>query len=286
MSFRSEANKAARLAGGSFGTIATRCQIIGQLADYLQRQNIQIRDLSALKAKYVAAWLGTSKEAGLSARTCQNRATAVRATLRAAGLTGKARAIVNAKALGIAGASRNGSRVAIKADEYKERVDKVADEGVRAVLELQRHLGLRQLEGIRAQADTLRRWERELQINSRIGIYEGTKGGRPRQCLPIDRAAALSSVRSALDIVGRQNGRLIDKPELKSAVDRYNNVARSAGFIGQKSPHSIRYAWAVASIRRYLDAGLTRREALIATSQDLGHGDGRGRWVNQVYSRE
>ena len=36
---------------------------------------------------------------------------------------------------------------------------------------------------------------------------------------------------------------------------------------------------------RYEAQGFSHKDALAQTSQDLGHGDGRGRYIEQVYSR-
>lgn len=284
MSFRSEVVAAARSAGGSFKTVEARSQIVGQLADHLQKQNIQIRTLDQLKEKHIRDWIQSMKDKGISDRTLQNRVTAVRGTLRAAGLDRKAEGL-QTRQLGIERASRDGSRTAISKEAFQEKLGRVKDEGVRSILELQRQLGLRQREGIMARADTLARWEKELAQGGRIRVLEGTKGGRPRETLVLDREKALAAVWHAKAVAERQGGRLVAAAGLKEAVDRYNNQARAAGFVGKESPHSIRYAFAQASIQRYIDAGLSRREALAMTSLDLGHGDGRGRWVDQVYSR-
>ncbi|MFW8411894.1 DNA-binding protein, partial [Klebsiella pneumoniae] len=48
---------------------------------------------------------------------------------------------------------------------------------------------------------------------------------------------------------------------------------------------SFRYAWTQDALRRYLAQGFSHREALALTSMDLGHGDGRGRYVVRVYGR-
>lgn len=57
-------------------------------------------------------------------------------------------------------------------------------------------------------------------------------------------------------------------PDLKSAMDYWHNHLGDAGLTGEYSPHSLRYAWALA-----------------VTSTDLGHGDGRGKYIEQVYNR-
>ncbi|MDI5050258.1 DNA-binding protein, partial [Salmonella enterica subsp. enterica serovar Montevideo] len=49
--------------------------------------------------------------------------------------------------------------------------------------------------------------------------------------------------------------------------------------------HSLRYAWAQDTISHYLAQGFNRKEALAILAMDLGHGDGRGRYVAQVYGQ-
>jgi len=284
MSFRSEVIAAARAAGGSFKTIQARMQMGGQLANYLQSQNIQIRHLGDLKEKHIAGWIKSSKDAGISDRSCQNRLTTIRGCLRAVDLDRKADALQTAK-FGVQNASRDGSRTAISLDVYRERLALVKDEGVRAALALQRELGLRQKEAVMVRLDTLNRWEKEIQRDSTVSVVEGTKGGRARQTLLHNPDAALQVIRHAKSIADAQRGRLVRADGLKEAIDRFNNQARAAGFVGKESPHSLRYAWAQDRIKAYLIAGVSRREALVCTSHDLGHGDGRGRWVDRVYSR-
>lgn len=78
-------------------------------------------------------------------------------------------------------------------------------------------------------------------------------------------------------------GRLIDKPDLKSAMKYWHSQALYIGLTGAYSPHSLRYAWAQEAICHYLAQGFSEKEALALTAMDLGHGDGRGRYVAQVY---
>jgi len=49
--------------------------------------------------------------------------------------------------------------------------------------------------------------------------------------------------------------------------------------------HALRYAFVRARVDAYLQNGIPMAEALARTSMDLGHGDGRGRWVKSVYLR-
>ncbi|MBQ3300601.1 MAG: hypothetical protein IJH04_00345 [Eggerthellaceae bacterium] len=49
--------------------------------------------------------------------------------------------------------------------------------------------------------------------------------------------------------------------------------------------HALRYTFAHDQYRLYRAEGSSHRETLAALSKDLGHGDGRGRWVKIVYLR-
>lgn len=52
----------------------------------------------------------------------------------------------------------------------------------------------------------------------------------------------------------------------------------------QLSPYSLRYAFTYDAVTYYQNQGFTRQEALAQASIDLGHGELRGRYVENVYS--
>ena len=58
-----------------------------------------------------------------------------------------------------------------------------------------------------------------------------------------------------------------------------------AGLVGEDSNHGLRRLFAHRQVVHYLQSGLSREEALARLSNDLGHGDGRGRWVENNYLR-
>jgi hypothetical protein len=69
---------------------------------------------------------------------------------------------------------------------------------------------------------------------------------------------------------------------LRQALGIYRNLCHRAGI----QSHAARYAFAQERMHAYRNDGLIEREARAATSLDLGHGDGRGRYVSSVYTRD
>lgn len=99
----------------------------------------------------------------------------------------------------------------------------------------------------------------------------------------LDTIAVKKALENAINIAEQRNGRLIDKADLKSAMNYWRGQAGQLGLTGKNTPHSLRYAWAQDAIRHYLAQGFCKKEALAMVAMDLGHGDGRGRYVAQVY---
>lgn len=285
MSIRSDMKDLAYKAGGSFKTIHDRQLAVGRFADYLKSANIQVRGVDFLKGKYVAGFVAMRTAAGIGLRTTQNEIAALRTILRVAGRD-KLADQINTKALGIGGASRAGTKTAISEERLATlRAAVLArSEGVAAVVDLQRALGLRAEEGVKG-CKSLATWEKQLKAGQPVHLAFGTKGGRPRLVSPADRERALQAVQRAKALADRQGGVLIAKPNEKEAMNRYKNVMAASGFTGKESGHSLRYAFAQEQIRAYVLTGYSQKEALALASQDLGHGDGRGRYIAQVYAR-
>jgi len=126
---------------------------------------------------------------------------------------------------------------------------------------------------------SLHGWERALcnaAADGSVTVMHGTKGGRTRQSPPIDRERAAAVVRRAIDWMQNSRGRLVRKPGLEAAMNRYRYVVRKAGMTGERAPHSLRYGYAVEHLQRLETAGVSRREAAAAVSSWVGQGDGRG----------
>ncbi|MEQ4903589.1 integrase domain-containing protein [Enterobacter hormaechei] len=280
----------ARQAGGSFKTVSDRSKIADRLAIRMAKLNIQIRDVKHVKTHHIERYIQSRLAENISKRTIQNEMAAIRAILSAAGrskLADPQHEHLNNAALGLSGASRDGTKVAISNERYHRALASISmrDTGVAAAVRLARVLGLRTEEAVQA-AKSLKTWQRAL-INGepRLRIVFGTKGGRPRDTTVLDHHQVLSVVNEALQHVDQNNGKLIDKLSLHSAIDRYRNVVREAGLTGKYAPHSLRYAWANDALTFHQRRGLSRDEARAMVSMDLGHGDGRGRYVARVYSK-
>lgn len=157
-------------------------------------------------------------------------------------------------------------------------------------MELQRALGLRAIEAIRAgQTDTLLRWHRELTERGCVCVFDGTKGGRLREVHPADVGRALAAVQRAHELLEASGRRYllacakgVETTELKQAAKVYSDLCSRA----KLQSHAARYAFARERMQAYRNDGYSQREARVATSLDLGHGDGRGRYVASVYARD
>jgi hypothetical protein len=152
-------------------------------------------------------------------------------------------------------------------------------------MRLSRLLGLRTEETIQS-AKSLQTWQKSLINNEgKVRVVFGTKGGRPRDTTVIDREATLAAINAALKHLKENNGKLIDKPSLHTAIERYRNVVREAGLTGKYAPHSLRYAYSVDVMNLHMKNGFSKQEAQALASMDLGHGDGRGHYVARVYNK-
>ncbi|WP_338629526.1 integrase domain-containing protein [Yersinia enterocolitica] len=280
----------ARQAGGSFKTVSDRMKIAVRLAERLLKMNIQIRDANHLKTNHIAIYINSRLAENISKRTLQNEMAAIRAVLRLAGKTFMANPIhekLSNDALGISGASRDGTKVAIPADIYESILDKVreVDKGAAAAMELSRLLGLRTEEAIQS-VKSLKTWQKAiLNQQEKIRVVFGTKGGRPRDTTIINRDALAKVVNDAIKIAANNNGKLMDKMGIHLAIERYRNIVREAGLISQYAPHSLRYAYSRDALVYHRNKGFSQKEAEALVSMDLGHGDGRGHYVARIYNK-
>ncbi|MEQ2027441.1 integrase domain-containing protein [Xenorhabdus szentirmaii] len=278
----------ARQAGGSFVTVADRERIARQFLNFLKDKGIKLRQMDSLKTTYIEHYIAQRKVDHISSRTLQNEMAVLRAILAQAGkhkLAAPDHPRLSNRALDIADTSRKGTKVALTPTVFREIFQQVEqkDRGVAAVMQLAYVLGLRTKEAVESYK-SLATWKKALANgHTSVRVVFGTKGGRPRQTVILDRKALQQVIDYAERSKAERSGKLINKPTLHQAIDRYRYVVRRAGLVGKQAPHSMRYHFAQQAGVHYKAQGVSEREVLALVSMDLGHGDGRGRYIQQVY---
>ncbi|QNK33243.1 integrase domain-containing protein [Serratia sp. JUb9] len=278
----------ARQGRGSFKTVADRSRIAERFSERLAKLNIQIRDVKHVKTSHIEKYISSRMAEDISKRTLQNEMAAVRSIMSVAGrnkLADPSHEKLSNQALGISGASRDGTKTALPDDKLAAIVSYAfkKDEGVAIGVQLSRYLGLRTEETVQS-AKSLKTWKQAiLNGNDRVKVIFGTKGGRARETTVFNREKVLSILNKAIKHCSENRGKLIDKPSLHTAIERYRNIVREAGMTGKDAPHSLRYAYARDAVTHHVKNGMSREEANALVSMDLGHGDGRGRYIRQVY---
>lgn len=241
-------------------------------------------DPASLTAKQLKGFVAARIEEGISARSIQNEMSHVRRALEGVGRTDFAQEVCSNKELGVPSGTRIGAGKVVE-PEVLQRALKQAPADTKALIELSRSLGLREREAIQA-ANSLREWDRALSQGQPIVVRDGTKGGRTRSVVvaPGGLERALGAVRAAQAVLGQQKQLVVSK-SLKAAVEQHSDRLAKLGLKGENSCHSLRRAFAMDQYKHYLAVGCSQKVALSRTSNDLGHGDGRGRWVFNNYIR-
>jgi len=278
----------ARQTGGSHKTVHDRINILTRVCEYLKTLNVRIQEVKQFKTRHIISYVDHRLQQGISKRTLQNEVAAIRQILRQSGRTKLADSpLLTNKVLRIDRACRDGTKEAIPDELYQQVLSaaKQRDEGLAAAIQLARVMGLRSEEAVRC-VESLKTWSKDLkQGKNTLGVIFGTKGGRPRETRVLDREAVVQAVDYALQVASQRKGRLIDKPDLRQAMNYWRHHTGALGLKGKYAPHSLRYAWAQDAVRYYLQQGKSQKEALALTATDLGHGDSRGRYVKQVYTK-
>ncbi|MCE3518500.1 integrase domain-containing protein [Escherichia coli] len=273
---------------GSFKKLSDYTRIMHRFAETLARLNVQISSAAQLKVRYIELYMNSRTD--VSKRTRENEMSAIRAVLRQVGknkLADPSHPRLSNKALGISGESRKGTKSLITDDRFREILQRIEqkDKGLAATVKLSRYLGLRNEEAIQS-AKSLKTWKQALERgDEKLRVIFGTKGGRERMTTIVDRNNVIEAVNYAIKYAGEHDGRLIDRGNLKSAMNYYLNSLRRYGEMkgGDETPHSFRYSYAASAMKYHIMNGYSYHEALALTSMDLGHGDGRGRYIEQVY---
>lgn len=261
----------------------TRMQTTYKALDaFAKKQRWGSVDPASLTAKQLKGFVAARIEKGICARSIQNEMTHVRRALGGVGRAEFARVVCSNKELGVPAATRIGTGKVIEPDVLQSALQR-ASADTRALMELSLSLGLREREAIMS-ANSLREWARALAQGQPIIVRDGAKGGRARSVVVAPEAMerALGAVKSAQAVL-EQQGRLVVSTSLKAAVEQHSDRLAKLGVKGENSGHSLRRAFAMSQYKHYLATGCSQKVALSRTSNDLGHGDGRGRWVFNSY---
>ena len=280
--------------GGSSPTRQARDGSFRTFGKAMQKAGLGIRSAAQIGGRHITAFVAQRRKDGVSDRTLANNMAHARTLLEFIGKAFLARdPAYSNEALGIGKGSRVGTKEPLSdkaLEAFKAVMVAEGRHGIGLTMKLQRFIGLRMTEAIRGgNLDTLKRWERELMRDSSVRVIEGTKGGRPRITHVTNQAEALRLIREAKAVLQAQGGGYLVRKAggsaasgLKQAVSIYRNLCRRAGI----QTHSARVAFSHERLAAYKAEGLSTKEARVALSMDLGHGDCRDRYVASVYVRE
>jgi hypothetical protein len=259
--------------------------------EVLEENNVSIEHISQFGGRHFKMFVVSRKNAQVGVGTLMNELSCIRGMLRQ---FEKKRAMLKQpdltnRALGVGRRNRDGTGHPLTKQQLAwafARAQRLGREGFASALLLQVRLGLRRTEVVCAHDAQLRRWIQQLLDGDLIEIERGTKNGRRRDTRVVDRELALEAVRAALAIAERQGGHLIVRNNgasmrLREAVNAYKNWMNRSAI----RTHAGRYAYAVNRIRQYQQLGYSLKDAAALTGVDLGHGDGRGQYIRQVYCR-
>ena len=222
----------AKQAGGAHKTVSDRMAQAKRFCERLIEQNVQIRYVQHLKARHIEDYIRHRLAQGIDKRTLQNEMAMIRIVLRQAGRVKLADGDrISNRAVGIGGASRNGTRRAITDGKYQavQENARMKDPGLAAALELARLMGLRSQEAVRCP-QSFDKWKQSLERgDTRLTVVFGTKGGRPRETVVLDAGAVKKALDNAINIAEQRNGRLIDRATLKEAMRFWRKQAEQIG---------------------------------------------------------
>ena len=155
----------------------------------------------------------------------------------------------------------------------------IGEIGFSISLKIERFFGHRGLEALMS-GNELRKYALEAMaiIGGKLEpltVKDGTKGGRLRQTVPIEKYAreCLLVIAEAMTYL-KTHQFLVEgkKPSLKAGRAKYQALARKVGLVGKYSPHSCRYRYATDKLIELRDAAIDRKTAMVMCAAYLGHG--------------
>lgn len=277
--------KAATVKHASTGTKKKMTTTFNRLEAFAKKQRYGAFEPTSMTAKQMKNYVEYLRdELKLNPRSIQNETSHIRRALEAVDREAFAKSTCSNEALGVPPGTRIGSGKVVQEEVLKSALER-APASTKALIELSRALGLRIREAVLSQ-NSLREWNRDLSKGQPIIVRDGTKGGRARSVVVAPRGLerAQGAVKAALAVLRKQDT-LVVSVSLKAALEQHSDRLAGLGLKGENSCHSLRRAFAMDQYRHYLAVGCSEKVALSRTSNDLGHGDRRGRWVFNNYIR-
>jgi site-specific recombinase XerC len=286
--------------GGARSTKMARLRHLKEFISHCADHKLGMTDFKSVTREmlvsYVQALKAPNHGRPNSTATIHNKLAAIRTALKSHGVDLKALGIENNADLEIGSRTRLGKKEPISDAAFEAALAKAMDLGELGFfhcIRLERYLGLRGLEAVMSTAALSACALEAVQMAGKslkeVKIFDGTKGGRPRETAVIVKFAreTLSVIAEALKFATNNDGYLVSGKVsgLKQARARYHKIAIAVGLTGKSSPHALRYRYTCDKLEELRDLGVPRQEALVLASKWLGHGPGRGRWVSMVYGR-
>lgn len=280
-------------ANGSKKTKSDREKHLLKFCDFLRSKNINIEHVSHIKESHIKLYVefrknGSDTEDAVSVATICNEMSSLRKVLRQANRHQllKNPNLTN-QALEISGRKRTGNKEPIPPELLRQFIELALqkDRGLAVCILLSVQLGLRPEEAVQC-CKSLQTWRKAIaKENSKVKIVYGTKGGRNRFTDIINLDDLGHTVNFAIQIASSRGGKIIEKSNLKKAMQYYSNSLRSIGMVGKYAPHALRYSYTDNLLLILKGQGYSKSEALAITSCSLGHGEGRGRYIQSTYGR-
>jgi hypothetical protein len=286
-----------KMSSGASETKEARDLLLKQLAYTMHHVlNLQVKTFQDLRLNHVVVVIQYWLTDGIDKRTILNRMAHIRTALKVF----KCQKLLRSPdftngSLGLSGASREGTHVALPKElfEHVYKELKTIRPGGAIVLLLQWTFGLRMQEAIQS-SKSVHEWIKTLKNWNEIRVVYGTKTGRPRTVYVGHgemREKAIECLEIAIEYLDSRKSikygkYFIPSKGLEAAEAMYGSDISKFGMTEAQASQSLRYAWADRRFQKYQDDGLDESNALAHLSVDLGHGDGRGRYIKRVYLRE
>lgn len=253
-----------------------------KLEAFAKEQRWGIVDPATITFRQITNYVARLRSQGLAVRSIHNETSIIRRALEAVGRKDFAQNTCSNKALEAGSSVRKGTGTVVDPQVLQAAMETDLL-STKALIGLCRYLGLRIREAVRADK-SLNEWHHALSEGRPIIVRDGSKGGRARSVVIASRCKkkALEAIELGQAVLAKQDYLVVSK-NLKSAVEQHSDRIAKLGLKGKNSCHSLRRAFAMDQYQHYLSLGYSEKTALSWTSNDLGHGEARGRWVMNNY---